>query len=83
MCDNKDRFLPKPSPSELDRAGVSQTHLLQQGRERRALCGVGTAAALLRRGVAEVRLDVVRVRPLSDQEVNGRDLTGSCLRSHL
>ncbi len=31
------------SPAELDREGVSQTHLLQQARQRRPLCGVGTA----------------------------------------
>jgi pimeloyl-ACP methyl ester carboxylesterase len=38
------------SPSELDRAGVSQTHPLQQARQRRPLCGLGTAGALFRRG---------------------------------
>ena len=39
-----------PGPAELGRAGVSQTHLLQQARQRRALCGLGTAATLFRRG---------------------------------
>ena len=32
------------SPAELDGAGVSQTHLLQQGRQGRPLRGLGTAA---------------------------------------
>ena len=31
------------SAAELGRAGVSETHPLQQARQRRALCGVGTA----------------------------------------
>jgi hypothetical protein len=35
------------SPAELDRAGVSQAHLLQQARQGRPLRGAGTAAALL------------------------------------
>ena len=34
-------------PAELGRAGVSQTHLLQQARQRRALCGLGTATTFL------------------------------------
>ena len=37
------------SSAELGGAGVSQTDPLQQARQRRALCGLGTAAALLRR----------------------------------
>ena len=37
------------SPAELGRAGVSQTDPLQQGCERRALCGLGTAETLFRR----------------------------------
>ena len=36
-------------PRRLGRAGVSQTYLLQQGRQRRTLCGLGTAATLFRR----------------------------------
>ena len=38
------------SSAELGGAGVSQTHPLQQARQRRALCGLGTAEALCRRG---------------------------------
>ena len=38
------------SAEELGRARVSQTDPLQQGRQGRALCGLGTAEALLRRG---------------------------------
>ena len=38
------------APTELDRAGVSETHLLQQAQQRRAFCGLGTAATLFRRG---------------------------------
>ena len=38
------------SPAELGGAGVSQAHPLQQARQRRALRGLGTAAALFRRG---------------------------------
>ena len=34
------------SPAELGREGVSQTHPLQQARQRRALCGLGTAGAI-------------------------------------
>ena len=34
---------------QLGRAGVSQTDPLQQGCERRALCGLGTAETLFRR----------------------------------
>ena len=37
-------------PSKLGGAGVSTTHLLQQARQRRALCGLGTAATPFRRG---------------------------------
>ena len=36
--------------ADRDRAGVSQPHLLQQARQRRALRRLGTAAALFRRG---------------------------------
>src|SRR5829696_569555 len=36
--------------AKLGRVGVSQTHPLQQARQRRALCGLGTAATLFRRG---------------------------------
>ena len=39
-----------PAPTELGRAGVSQTDPLQQGGERRPLRGLGTAEALFRRG---------------------------------
>jgi hypothetical protein len=35
------------SAEELGRAGVSQTHPLQQARQRRTLRGVGTAETLL------------------------------------
>ena len=38
-----------PAPEELGTARVSQTHSLQQARQRRALRGVGTAGALLPR----------------------------------
>ena len=37
------------SPAELGRARFSQTHSLQQAPQGRALCGLGTAEALLRR----------------------------------
>ena len=37
------------SSAKLDRAGVSQAHPLQQARQGRALCGVGTAATLYTR----------------------------------
>src|SRR6266404_1363381 len=37
-------------PAQLGGAGVSQTDPLQQARQRRALCGLGTAATLFRRG---------------------------------
>ena len=40
-------------PAELGRAGVPEADPLQQARQRRALCGVGTAATL-RRGDASV-----------------------------
>jgi len=36
--------------AQLGGAGVSQTDPLQQARQRRALCGLGTAATLFRRG---------------------------------
>jgi hypothetical protein len=39
-----------PDGTKLGGAGVSQAHLLQPGREGRALCGLGAAAALLTRG---------------------------------
>ena len=38
------------SPAELGGAGVSQAHPLQQAPKRRALCGLGTAETLFRRG---------------------------------
>ena len=38
-----------PAPRSWARARVSQTDPLQQGRERRPLCGLGTAADLFRR----------------------------------
>ena len=38
------------SPAELGRARFSQTHSLQQAPQGRALCGLGTAEALFRRG---------------------------------
>ena len=37
-------------PAQLGGAGVSQTDPLQQARQGRALCGLGTAEALFRRG---------------------------------
>src|SRR6202030_3077038 len=37
-------------PAKLGGAGVSQTDPLQQAQQRRALCGLGTAEALFRRG---------------------------------
>ena len=37
-------------PAELGGAGVSQTDPLQQAPQGRALCGLGTAEALFRRG---------------------------------
>jgi hypothetical protein len=39
-----------PGSAKLGRAGVSQIDPLQQARQRRTLCGLGTAAALVRRG---------------------------------
>ena len=39
-----------PGPAQLDRAGVSQPHLLQPARPRRPLRGLGTAATLRARG---------------------------------
>ena len=36
-------------PAKLGGAGVSQTHILQQARQRRALCSLGTATTLFRR----------------------------------
>ena len=36
--------------AELGRTGVSQAHLLQQARQRRPLCGLGTAATPFTRG---------------------------------
>ncbi len=44
------------SAAELGGAGVSQTDPLQQGGERRALRGLGTAAALLRRGSRRLQI---------------------------
>src|SRR5437588_5479634 len=38
------------TPTELGRAGVSQTNPLQQARQRRALRGLEAAATFLRRG---------------------------------
>ena len=38
-----------PSSAELGRTGLSQAHSLQQGSQGRPLCGLGTAATLLRR----------------------------------
>ena len=35
--------------AKLGGAGVSQTHILQQARQRRALCSLGTATTLFRR----------------------------------
>src|SRR5580693_4321808 len=37
-------------PAKLGGAGVSQTDSLQQARQRRTLCRLGTAEALFRRG---------------------------------
>ena len=34
------------APQELDGEGVSEAHLLQQARQRRTLCGLGTAGAI-------------------------------------
>ena len=50
------------SPAELGGAGVSQTDPLQQGRQGRALRGLGTAAALLQK----------RFVPASDRCANSR-----------
>jgi len=55
-------------PAQLGGAGVSQTDPLQQARQRRALCGLGAAATLFRRGsrglqiAALVRAEWRRVR---------------------
>jgi hypothetical protein len=38
------------SSAQLGRAGISQTHPLQQARQRRPLCGLGTTSTLFRRG---------------------------------
>jgi hypothetical protein len=38
------------SSPQLGRAGLSQTHPLQQARQRRPLCGLGTTSTLFRRG---------------------------------
>src|SRR6516162_2188827 len=38
------------SAAELGGARLSQTHLLQRGRQRRALCGLGTTATLFAGG---------------------------------
>ena len=35
-----------PGTAELGRTGLSQAHLFQRGRQRRPLCGLGTAATL-------------------------------------
>ena len=43
-------------PAELDRAGVSQAHLLQQGRQGRPLRRLGAAAALRGRGARGVQV---------------------------
>ena len=44
------------SAAELGGAGVSQAHLLQRGRQRRALCGLGTAATLCRRSARGLQI---------------------------
>ncbi len=45
--------------AELGGAGVSQTHSLQQARQGRALCGLGTAEALFRRGSRGLQIAAV------------------------
>lgn len=40
----------RSNPTELDGAGVSQSHLSQHGRQRRTLRGLGTAATVRGRG---------------------------------
>jgi hypothetical protein len=49
--DGRERFSRRAlsGPAELGRAGVSQTHLLQPARQRRALCSLGAAETLFRR----------------------------------
>ena len=49
-------------PAELGRAGVSQTHLLQRGRQRRPLRRLGRAAALRGRGARGVQVAAVAQR---------------------
>src|SRR6185436_14044700 len=43
-----------PGSAQLDRAGVSQPRLLQAARQGRPLCGLGAAAAALRRRPRDV-----------------------------
>ena len=56
--------------AELDRAGVSQTHLLQQARQRRPFRGVGTASdyGLV---AAVVSADLVRAQRIADRLHSG------------
>jgi mono/diheme cytochrome c family protein len=51
------------SPAKLDRAGVSQTHLLQPSRQRRTLRGLGTAKALFRRGSRGLQIAAQIIEP--------------------
>ena len=56
------------SPAELDRAGVSQTHPLQQARQRRPLRGLGAAAIF----AAELRAAFRSLRQASRSERRAR-----------
>src|SRR5215207_3004989 len=52
--------------AELGRGGLSQPHLLQQARKRRALRGMGAAAAVLRRGTRGLKI-IALARPIRNR----------------
>jgi pimeloyl-ACP methyl ester carboxylesterase len=64
------------APAELGRAGVSQTHPLQQARQRRTLCGLGTAGALRGRDPCGVQIIALIMGVIPKPRHNFRDIYG-------
>ena len=65
--------------AQLGREGLSQTHPLQQARQRRALCGLGTAATLLRRGSRRLQTAAqLIIYPDSDHRSHFQSPTSFC-----
>ena len=57
--------------AKLDGASVRQAYLLQQGRQRRALCGLGTAATVFRRSSRGLQIAAIVVGEIRKVKLGG------------